>query len=303
MPGAKCDTEQGRDAHRMKLLIHGRWIRPSSRIEIQIALLRHVQEVHDEDVQRQVALAIPLRNSHELVLGGIDRLALDVAVGGLRQHVRDSGELAITLVNFVGIVARNHKKRNAVSHLRRPHILQVEPQIDCSFRRVVPDQAVIPAGHHEGNANSLSSERVVIMPAVDATVAEIEKTLLMLAHAVVVLTGRGVEDGGNTVSGIGFLSVFCASGGALRTVGNHDPAPHGQQRLAGSRCYRDRVIEGRSHPARTIAEVVLSQGLIQLIEWQTVRRRRGPRSNTDDHPSRANDFVSARILLAGPASH
>ena len=46
------------------------------------------------------------------------------------------------------------------------------------------------------------------MPTIDAMVAQIEKTLLVLAQPIVVLTGRGVEGGGNTVAWICLLLVI-----------------------------------------------------------------------------------------------
>ena len=110
-------AQQRRDAHRLKLFIHCRRIGPSSRVEIQLALFRHVQEVHHQYIERQITVAISLRNCHQLVLRRIDCLALDVAVCGLRQHMRDASQLAIALVDLVAVVARDHKKRNTVSHL------------------------------------------------------------------------------------------------------------------------------------------------------------------------------------------
>ena len=101
----------------MQLIVHRGGIGPSSRIQIQIALLRHVQEVDDQHVERQVAIAVSLGNGHELVLRGIDRLALDVAVCCFRQHVGDTGELAIALVDLIAVVARNHKEGDTVTHL------------------------------------------------------------------------------------------------------------------------------------------------------------------------------------------
>lgn len=109
-------AQQCCDAHRMKLFVHCDWIGPSNRVEIQLALFRHVQEVHHQHIERQVAVTISLRNCHELVLGGIDRLALDVAICGLRQHGRDAGELAIAFVDLVAVIARDHEKGNTVSH-------------------------------------------------------------------------------------------------------------------------------------------------------------------------------------------
>ena len=86
-------------------------------VEIQIALFRHVEKVNDQHIQRQFAVAVSLRNGQELVLRGINCLALNVAVRGFRQHVRDTSELTIALVDLVAVISRNYKKGNTVSHL------------------------------------------------------------------------------------------------------------------------------------------------------------------------------------------
>jgi hypothetical protein len=52
-----------------------------------------------------------------------------------------------------------------------------------------PDKTIAAAGDEEGNANVLSANRQIIMPALDLMVARIEETLLLLAKAIVMLVG------------------------------------------------------------------------------------------------------------------
>ena len=94
----------------MKLLVHCGRIGPSSRIEIHFALPGHVQEVNDQYIQRQVPVAVSLRDIQDLLLRWIDCLALNVTVCGLWQQVSDARQLAVTLVDFVALFPRNHKK-------------------------------------------------------------------------------------------------------------------------------------------------------------------------------------------------
>ena len=184
---------------------------------------------------------IPWRQQ-ELVLRGIDRLALDVAIRGPRQHVRGAGELAIALVDFVGFISRDHKEGDAVADFGRPDVLLVEAKIDRGLRRVIPDQPVAAAGNEEWNADILSTDGGVIMPAIDSMVAQVESTLLLLAESIVVLAGRRIEGGGNAIPGVRLLLLCRVAGVASGFVRNHGPPPHGQQRFAGRGGYVDGVV-------------------------------------------------------------
>src|SRR5579859_432203 len=64
-------AQQGIHAHRMQLTIHSCRIRPTRWLEIEFSLLRHVQEVHDDSIQRQLLFTILLRHIQNLFLGWI----------------------------------------------------------------------------------------------------------------------------------------------------------------------------------------------------------------------------------------
>ena len=122
------------------MLVHGGWIWPPGRVEIELTLLGHVEKIHDHNIQRKVAVAISLCNGHDLILRRIDRLALDVTVGRPRQQMGDAGELAIAFVDLVALFALDHEERNTISDFRRPDVSLVEAEIYGGFRGIVPDQ-------------------------------------------------------------------------------------------------------------------------------------------------------------------
>ena len=114
----------------MKLLIHCGRIRPSCRVEVHFALPGHIEEVDDENIERKLTVAITLCHRQQLILCGVDCLALDVAIGRFGQQVGDAGELPIALVDFVGVCAGDDEERDTVSYLRRPDVLLVESEIN-----------------------------------------------------------------------------------------------------------------------------------------------------------------------------
>ena len=118
-PGCKVrpHAEQRPHIHRMQFTIHRSRIGPAFRIEVHLALARHVQEVHHDNVQRQIPLAISLRYIQNLFLGRVDRLALDVPINSPWQHMRHAGQQPIALVNFIAGLPGNDEIRHPVSNL------------------------------------------------------------------------------------------------------------------------------------------------------------------------------------------
>ena len=129
----------------MQFAIHRSRIRPPLRVEVQFTLLGHVEEVHHEHVQRQFLLAIFLGHIENLILSRIDRLALDVPISRLRQHLCHAGEQAVTFIDFVAGLSGDNEIGNAISYLGRPRIAPIEPQIDRRFGWVIPHQAIATA--------------------------------------------------------------------------------------------------------------------------------------------------------------
>ena len=293
-------AEKGRHTHGVKLLVHGGGVGPPGRVKIHLTLARHVQEVHDQHIKRQLAVAISLGNIERLLLGGIDGLALNVAIGGFGQQVRYAGKLAIARVDFVALVAGNHKEGDAVADLGGPDIQLVEAEIDGCFGGVVPDEAVAAAGNHERNADILSANREVIVPALNAMTAQVEKPLLLLAEAVIMLALRRVKGSGNAVARA-FLAVRIR-GRCRGVVGDHGPFIQLQQLLAGESGYGNDVVVWPV-PIAAAAKVVIPERLIQRIQMEGVGWRKIFRSNTDDQSARADDVIAVRLPLLGPSGH
>ena len=134
-------------------------------------------------------------------------------------------------------------------------------------------------------------------------IAQVEKTLLLLAEPVVVFAGRRVECRSNTVA-FALWSLLRTRRRSVRMVGNHEPATHVQKHLARGCCNRDRILVGAT-PGAT-SKVVVSQRLIEVIERHGLREERlvlVVRREMEDKPSGAEDVAAIRGLLMRPASH
>src|SRR5487761_2468286 len=140
------------------------------------------------------------------------------------------------------------------------------------------------------------------MPAVHAMIAEVEGALLLLTKSVVMFVYRRVEDCGDTKAGVVLRS--CIRRSAIGPVGNHRPVSHGQEFLARSCCDgNDILVPSIPVPA---AEVVVSQGLIQIVERHGMRQSRLRQMisrDADDQLTGAKDIVAVRTLLMGPSGH
>ena len=131
-------------------------------------------------------LAISLGDLHQLRLGAVPLLALDVAVCGLRQHRCVSGQLSKSPIDG-GVITSNHEEADALAYLAAKAVLMVEPQRHCRLRGIVPHQAVPFICNHKRNTYALPGRRVVVVLAVDDVTSPVEKAFLVLSQAVVVL--------------------------------------------------------------------------------------------------------------------
>ena len=95
-------------------------IRPEIGNEIHLAHLRVVEPVDDDDIGGQMAFAIAFRDGQHFILRTVALLALDVAVGGLGQHRRCSGQKAVAGINFVRRFAGDDEERDAVAYFGGP---------------------------------------------------------------------------------------------------------------------------------------------------------------------------------------
>ena len=155
------------------------------------------------------------------ILAGVALLALDVAVSGLGQQRRGTGEQTIAGVDFVGGVAGDHEERDTVANLRRPLRLLVEAGLDGGLRRIVPDEAVALVGDEERDAGGGRGGREVVVPAADGMAAMIEEAFVIVAEAVVVLVvGRDESGADGEELGISRAAIVVDVGSAVLVIGD-----------------------------------------------------------------------------------
>ncbi len=202
----------------MQPLVHGGGVGPLGRVHVELAHLGPVEPVHHHDVGGIAALAVAVRRVEHLLLRDVALLALDEAEGGLGRDGGGPGQAAIAGVDFVGGGAGDHEEGDALADLALPDGAPVQSRGHVGVGRVVPDDAVVAVGDHEGHADRLARRRVVVVAAVDGAAAIVEHAFLVLAQAVIVLVvGRG--EGG--ADAIGLLTGD--------DVGTHLPAGHVEQ--------------------------------------------------------------------------
>ena len=274
----------------MKLLVHGRGIGPELGIDVHLAHFGVVEPVDDQHVGGQMAVAIALGDGQNFVLARVALLALDVAVGSLGQHGRGAGEQPVAGVDLVGRVAGDDKERNAVADLRGPAGLLVEAGLDGGLRGVVPQQAVALVGDQKRHAEAGSGGRQVVGPAADRVAAMIEKALVILAQAVVVLVvGRGEGRADDVELGVGGAAVVEDFRGAVLVVGHGlRPAGQLQQLLAVGRAECD--VRAGSRAVEILRDVEL--GLERRLRGRMLALHGG------DHPRRLVDVGLRRFGLA-----
>ena len=134
--------------------------------------------------------------------------------------------------------------------------------------RVVPQQAVAFVGYQKRHAETGSGRSLVISPAANRMAAMVEKSLVVLAQAVVVLVVGGAKGRSNHVelriSGTAVLGHGCRT---VLVIG-HGLGPCGefQQRLALRRAQRD--VRARSGAVEVFLDVHL--GLQQRMDGREV---------------------------------
>jgi hypothetical protein len=93
---------------------HGIW--PLGWVHVHLAHLRVVKPVDDEIIDGVVALAISLRNRHQLVLRAITLLALDIPISRFWQHGRVACQRAVAGIDLVVRLACDDEERHPLAH-------------------------------------------------------------------------------------------------------------------------------------------------------------------------------------------
>ncbi len=132
----------------------------------------------------------------------------------------------------------------------RPARLLVEARLDGGLGRVVPDQAVALVRDQERNAGGGRGGRQIVVPAAHRVSAVIEKALVVVAKAVVVLVvGRNKRRADGIELGIGRAAIVVQICGAVFVIGHGLlPAGHLEKLLAvggreGDMRARSRAVE------------------------------------------------------------
>jgi hypothetical protein len=114
---ARPDADHGVKVHGMELFVHGDGIRPFGGIDLHFAHLFVMEPVHDEVVDREVSLSVPLCYSQQFLLAGVALLALDVGVGRFENHRSICGEEPVASIDLVAGGAGDHEEGDALTKI------------------------------------------------------------------------------------------------------------------------------------------------------------------------------------------
>ena len=166
---------------------HRRWIRPELVVEPIVAHRRPVEEVSDDDVQRHTTPVVLAGDVEQLLLVPVPQLALPVAEAVLRHHRGVPGRGRIGAADLGRGGPGGDPVVELLRGLRRP-LRAVGRERSSSDRRVVPEEAVAEARHHERDAGLR-----VAMGQLERAALEVQDVLLVLPHPVQLLHRAGFE--------------------------------------------------------------------------------------------------------------
>ena len=139
------------NAHFPQLLHHPFRIRPVQRFKPEVALQRPVKEVNDDHIQRQPEALMLAGNSHQFVLRAIAELALPIAQTIFGHHGRATRSRGIIPLDFRRGVAAGDEVIQLFGRAGRP-FGAVGAKCRRADGRIIPQEAVVPAGYIEGHA-------------------------------------------------------------------------------------------------------------------------------------------------------
>ena len=138
---SRPDRNHQRNTHFAKLVDHTRDIRPVLLIEFPVALMRPVEIVRNDHIERNVLFFVAAGNLHDLVLRLVTELALPEAHAVFGHHRNGSGDFCVGFFNFRRTVARDDPVVHLFCGLCDP-LGQVLTEGRMPDRRVVPEHAV-----------------------------------------------------------------------------------------------------------------------------------------------------------------
>jgi hypothetical protein len=264
------DRYQELDAERLQFLGHRLRIGPLAVLETPVAHPRPVEEVADDDGQRQPAPGVLAGDGEEFLLGAVAELRLPEPGGPLRQQRRMAGRVGVGGQDVGRRVTRRDPVVDLAGGVGDP-ARGVATQLHPACRRVVPQQPVAARGVQERDAGHR-----VPLHQVDHQAFLVQPAVLMLAQAVDPLTVVPLELLLQTVGAVAERGVhprarvagvrpllgeqFTAGGGVEETdpaAGvrlDGDPAvdqtggPVGQHGRLGSGRGRRRRLQGAGQP-------------------------------------------------------
>ena len=145
------DRDHQLDAHLLQLADHRVRVWPVLRVEAPLALERPVEEVDDDDGDRQAAALVLARHLQKLLLRLVAQLALPEAHRPVRHHRDGAGHGRVRFLDLRRGVARGDPVVDDLCGNRAPR-RHVRAEGDRADARVVPQEAVAERGEHERDA-------------------------------------------------------------------------------------------------------------------------------------------------------
>ena len=133
------------NAHLLELCNHCIRIRPVGRIKSPVALLRPVEEIDHDHIDRNTTTMIFSCHLKQLLLGLIAQLALPESKSVLRHHRHLTGRIRISLFDLCRCIACGDPVVQFLRGLYLPG-RDVLIEADSSDRRIVPEEAVTKRG-------------------------------------------------------------------------------------------------------------------------------------------------------------
>ena len=185
------DRHHELDAHRVEFGDHRLWIRPEFVLELVVAKVGPVEEIDDDEIERDLAALELARHIEQLLLVPVAQLALPEAHAPLGHRRRMPGRVGVLGLDLRIGAARGDPIVDLIGGLRRP-LGTVAAERGAPDRRIVPQEPVALGGDDKRHG----CLRVAVGQ-LEGAALEVQHILLVLAHAVQPFLGIGAETRGD----------------------------------------------------------------------------------------------------------
>ena len=175
------------DSHPLQFLHHGFQIRPVILIEFPVALMRPMEIVRHDHINRKASALVFPRHLQQFFLGLIAKLALPESHSIIWHHRHLARGICICLFDLGGRIPCGDPIIHLSGGMCDP-FRQVLSKGDASDRRIVPEHSIALIGQGKGNAGLGIPVRQF-----HHTALHIQIRLLILAHTVDFLPILGLE--------------------------------------------------------------------------------------------------------------